>query len=180
MAVALSAVLRETRVLVIGACRGLEVRQVTSNTSVRCVGIPLRMAFNTLISDNIVLSNKWIYGIVIECARRPCRFVMTLGAILRKSGLCVIRIGGGVEVIKMATYTSIWRIGVAIRVTQIAIGGDGGVMPLERIYGIVIKGRWHPTRNGVTLGAVVGESGVSMLRVGCSLEIIQVAAGAFR
>ena len=60
LAVALGTILRESRLLVIGIRRSVEVFDVTANTSVGRILIAIGVAFQTLSRDLSMSSQQWI------------------------------------------------------------------------------------------------------------------------
>ena len=89
------------------------------------------------------------------------------------SYLLVVRIGGGIIIIDVATCAGIWCIGIIAIVTSRTIIGKGGVSALDDIVVIVhIKVGGTPTGLcRVTSGTIIGKCEFRMVGVRCLIKV---------
>lgn len=102
-----------------------------------------------------VCARKWPHRSVIKCRRNPCILCMTLGAIGWKLVRQVVRIGGCVIILLMATNAGGWSIGIiASDVTKCAAVSNSSMSTIQGPDRRMIKRGGHPGSLAVTLCAV--------------------------
>ena len=117
---------------------------------------------------------------VIESGTGPVGGVVALCAGLRKAGLYVIRICGGVEIRLMAADAG------RVRAGQIVVTVDVALRALQRRVRTgqresrrgVVEGRSSPCRSRVALLAGRREARLDVVRIGGAIEVLHMARGA--
>ena len=94
----------------------------------------------------------------------------------------MIRIGRRRIICAVATVAGIRRGGIVTLVTSIAIIRNRNVRACKRINGIVVKGRWRPSRLCVACGTFRWELRRSVVWIGCGgiIRIVATIAGVRR
>ena len=179
---ALRASLREIRLHVVWIRRAPEILQVTADARrvrARQVVIAIHVTLRAL-QAGVRTGQRESGGVVIESGARPGSGGMALLASLREAGLHVIRIGRALEILQVAADARRVRarqVVISVHVTLRAL--QAGVRTGQRESGgVVIESRARPGSGGVALLASLREAGLHVIRIGGSLEILQVAADA--
>lgn len=135
----------------------------------------IRMASGTNSTGITVIS--WEPGVVERRSGPRCGGVTGL-ARGREAGRSVIRIGGGL-VVGFMTREAVGRNRCVIVVHVTTGAGHGGVLAGQRERRVVvIERRRNPGRGVVAHVALLREPGLDVIRVGGSVEVLQVTGGA--
>ncbi len=183
-AVALVAGLREVRCDVVGIGGSLVVLQVAGRAGCAVqVVVVVDVAVGAGARRNGVQAGKREPGaVVVERCVHPVGGVVTGVASLREVCRDVVGIGGSLEILEVAAHAG--AAGQVVVVVDVAVGAGTwrhGVQAGEREPGaVVIEGGVEPGAGAVTLFAGLREIRSDVIRIGGSLEILQVAAHAGR
>jgi predicted RNA-binding Zn ribbon-like protein len=152
--VALGAILRESGLDVIWIGRGLKVRLVAGKAGcavwqvVRTRGAERGVVALCALQRDVSAGQREAGGRVIEIGASPAGGVVALGAVLRETGLDVIRITGAVEVRLMAGEAgcAVWQV-VRTR------GAERGVVALCALQRDVSAGQREAGGRVIEIGA---------------------------
>ena len=181
---ALLASLREVGLHVIGIGGALEILQVARHASRVRAGQVVVVVHVTLRALRRCMSARQgeTGGRVVEVRSRPGGCVVALLAILREAARNVIRIRGPLVIVQMAGHATRVRAVQRVVVVDVALRALQGRMRAgQRESGSrVIEGRSIPGRRIVALRAGLREIRLHVIRLGRTLEILQVAGHAGR
>jgi hypothetical protein len=118
---------REAHGLVRWIVGGVVVALVASNAG--CRRIVREVSVTGCATHGSVSSVQWPYAAVIKCGRYPGCLIVTDSTVCRKSGRLMVRIGGGIVIILVASNTGIRRIVVVTVVAGCTIIGYIGMCP---------------------------------------------------
>mgnify|MGYP007060900883 FL=1 len=137
---------RELRSGVVGVSRLGIIRRMATVAGVGRAVVIAVVAGSTVIGNGCMSAvQRIIVAVNRERSRLPTRCGrMAHRTISREAERYVVRVGGLVEIRRVATITGVWRIGEIAVVTGVAVVGNGNMGSCKRINGVVIKSRGRP------------------------------------
>ena len=159
--------------------RGVVISLVATHTGIRRVGIVAADMAVGAVGYAGVRTGERPDGIVIESRRRPCIFIVALGAIGGELVVYVVGVGRGIEIGLVTAGTGIGGVVVIAVVAGRAVIGNGSVRTVELVV-VVVDGecRRHPAIAGMTGFAIGWDAEYLVVWVNGSVVVRLVATGA--